>query len=231
MIISDDCKQTQVGGLQSYHFHVHLDGCGAFIRSSAARRAASASSFFRCLSKSLQRKPNFGQVSISIRHTPLHLFSLVRLASAIYGLLHPPGHVRVNPKCSSAKRNRSALPSSHAAQPVVPNDLCFGGFRWSASRKKVIASKPSLADLPSCRLVCVLSQVRSLSEVGPTTGTAFAQVIEHPGSPPDSKSSRQSGLKTVPYLVKQCQRMQKTTCVWTECLLDIHVVLQVSERR
>ena len=148
MIISDDCKQTQVGGLQSYHFHVHLDGCGAFIRSSAARRAASASSFFRCLSKSLQRKPNFGQVSISIRHTPLHLFSLVRLASAIYDLLHPPGHVRVNPKCSSAKRNRSALPSSHAAQPVVPNDLCFGGFRWSASRKKV---KQHLV-LPSCRL-------------------------------------------------------------------------------
>lgn len=153
MIISDDCKQTQVGGLQSYHFHVHLDGCGAFIRSSAARRAASASSFFRCLSKSLQRKPNFGQVSISIRHTPLHLFSLVRLASAIYGLLHPPGHVRVNPKCSSAKRNRSALPSSHAAQPVVPNDLCFGGFRWSASRKKV---KQHLV-LPSCRLAVLPS--------------------------------------------------------------------------
>ena len=59
-------------------------------------------------------KPNFAYLwvksfPILIRHTHLPLFSLIRLASAICGLLHPPSHIRVNPKCSSAKANATVL--------------------------------------------------------------------------------------------------------------------------
>ena len=148
-------KQTQVGGLQSYH----LFSC-------SFRRLRRLHPFFRGPSCSIslfllplliqepatQTKPLAkSQFRFAIRpftFSPSSGWPLRSMACFI-----PLATSRVNPKCSSAKRNRSALPSSHAAQPVVPNDLCFGGFRWSASRKKV---KQHLV-LPSCRLAVLPS--------------------------------------------------------------------------